>query len=114
MKTRRELLCNFCRAAGAWGLAGSLNRLGMVNAYAQTTPNYRALVCVFLFGGNDSNNLIVPMNSYTQYANVRGPLVLAQNTLLPVAAATGNVPYGLHPNLAGLQTLFTQKKAAIV
>ena len=92
-----------------------MTRFGMVNALAQsTTPNYKALVCIFLFGGNDGNNLIVPLNAYTAYAKARSLLALPQNTLLPVAAATGNVPYGLHPNLTGIQQLFNLKKAAIV
>jgi uncharacterized protein (DUF1501 family) len=88
----------------------------MVNALAQTPPasDYKALVCVFLFGGNDGNNLIVPLNAYAKYAAARTLLALPQNTLLPVTAATGNAPYGFHPNLTGIQTLFTQKKAAVV
>ncbi|HEY1341908.1 MAG TPA: hypothetical protein VGF59_30560, partial [Bryobacteraceae bacterium] len=62
MTRRRDFMLNCCRAAAAWGFAGSVTRFGMVNALAQTssTPNYKALVCVFLFGGNDGNNLIVP------------------------------------------------------
>jgi uncharacterized protein (DUF1501 family) len=109
-------MLNCCRAAAAWGFAGSVTRFGMVNALAQTssTPNYKALVCVFLFGGNDGNNLIVPLNSYSQYSKIRGPLAIPQNQLLPAAAVTGSQPVGFHPNLTGLQQLFTQKKAAVV
>jgi len=104
-----------CGSAAAWGFAGSLGRFGMVNALAQSsTPNYKALVCIFLFGGNDGNNLIVPMSSYSSYAGIRGPLALAQNTLLQAAAVTGGATYGFHPNLPGLQQLFTSKKLAIV
>jgi len=40
--------------------AASFNRFGLVNALAQGTQDYKALVCVFLFGGNDSNNMVVP------------------------------------------------------
>src|SRR5260370_6723954 len=115
MNSRRDFLRCACQSAAAWGFAGSMARFGMVNALAQsTTPNYKALVCVFLFGGNDGNNLIVPLNSYSQYAKIRRVLALPQNTLLPVAAATGNVPYGFHPNLGGVHQLVWLKKAAIV
>jgi uncharacterized protein (DUF1501 family) len=87
-----------------------------MNAMAQTTSNYKALVCVFLFGGNDSNNLIVPNSTagYQQYSKVRSNLALPQNQLLPVTATTGNTPYGFHPRFTELQQLFTQKKLAVV
>jgi len=112
---RRDFLRAAFQSTAAAGMAGTLSRLGLVNAYAQSsTPNYRALVCVFLFGGNDGNNLIVPLAAYNAYSTIRGSIALAQNVLLPVAAATGGAAYGFHPNLPGIQQLFTQKKAAVV
>jgi uncharacterized protein (DUF1501 family) len=83
----------------------------MVTAHAQPAADYKALVCVFLFGGNDSNNMIVPIDSrYTPYQTMRGPVALAPGVLLP-AGATG---YGLHPSLINLQRLFNQQQAAAV
>ena len=48
--TRRDLLRVGCCTIGSLGLASSLSRLGMMNVMAQSAPDYRALVCVFLFG----------------------------------------------------------------
>jgi uncharacterized protein (DUF1501 family) len=60
----------------------------LLPALAQNGPDYRALVCVFLFGGNDSNNTIVPMDdaSYKAYQTVRGTLGLAASALKPVTS----------------------------
>ncbi len=114
MMTRRTLL----RAgAGAFTLLASgsrLARFGMLNAAAN---DYKALVCVFLFGGNDANNLIVPMSSqgYAAYQAARGGvLALPQSSLAPVSTVTGNVPYGFHTRLTPLQQLFLQKKVAVL
>jgi uncharacterized protein (DUF1501 family) len=87
-----------------------------MSAYAQTTADYRALVCIFLFGGNDGNNLIVPLDtsSYDAYSQIRGSLALASSALLPVTAKTGSRPFGLHPKLANLQKLFGGGQAAVV
>ena len=68
-----------------------------------------------MFGGNDSNNTIVPTGSgYSGYSTVRGGLALPQNTLLPVTA-DGNTPYGLHPSLVQIKQLYEmQKKVAMI
>jgi uncharacterized protein (DUF1501 family) len=114
-KTRR----NFLRSIGTLGAAGcgaGFTRLGLISANAQSSTGYRALVCVFLFGGNDSNNTIVPLDSvrYAKYAAGRGPLALAQGALLPVSAKGGAETYGFHPQLAGLRALYQQRKLAAV
>ena len=72
--TRRGFLRTGCCAA-AGVAAASFTRLGLVNAFAQGT-DYKALVCVFLFGGNDANNMIVPYSSsdYANYAKIRAGL----------------------------------------
>jgi uncharacterized protein (DUF1501 family) len=88
-------------------------------AAAATLPgDYKALVCVFLFGGNDSNNLLVPVDTtdYNSYAAVRQGLALPQASLLqinPLSGGDGRV-FGLHPSATGLQTLFGQQKLAIL
>jgi len=86
---------------------------GMLNSLAQTSSSYKALVCVFLFGGNDSNNTIIPFDTsgYQNYATLRGPLSIAQNTLLPL----GPLPnFALNPNLPEVQSLFNSGNAAFV
>ena len=72
--------------------------------------DYRALVCVFLHGGNDSFNMIVPRSDaeYNAYAAARQNLAIAQADLLPLTPAVPDVvAYGLHPSMAGLQGLLT-------
>lgn len=88
----------------------SLGYFGVLDALAQT-GDYKALVCVFLFGGNDSNNTIVPMGvKYNDYSKVRGAATgLAQNVLLPVTDR--GEQYGFHPQLTRIQALYNQGKA---
>ena len=108
MMTRRTLLS----LLGAAPLA----RLSRLSAAAGGT-DYKAMVCIFLFGGNDANNLIVPMSTqgYADYAKARSSvLTLSQSALLPVTTATGASPYGFHPQLTAFQQLFVQKKLAVV
>ena len=115
MNTRR----NFLRSCGSLAAAGAgahMLRLGEISAMAQSSPNYKALVCVFLFGGNDANNMIIPLDAarYSAYQAMRPNIALASNVLLPVAAGGGQVPYGLHPRLTNVQRLYNQQKAAMV
>src|ERR1035438_5254733 len=68
----------FLKVAGLAPLA----RLASMNAFATPAPvssNYKALVCIFMFGGNDGNNMIVPAPGtpeYTNYKNIRGSIAL--------------------------------------
>jgi len=102
-------------------LAG-LGRFGMMSALAAPTcTDYKALVCIFLFGGNDSNNLIVPTDSrFSLYNTARGNpsmggLALAQNSLLPLNSASPTGPtYGMHPAAPELQTLYNSNNLALL
>ncbi|MCH8117138.1 MAG: DUF1501 domain-containing protein, partial [Proteobacteria bacterium] len=79
--------------------------------------DYRALVCVFLFGGNDSFNMLVPRSNaeYAVYAASRQNLAIAQQDLLPINPVTGDgTLYGLHPSMAALQGVFDSGSAAFV
>jgi uncharacterized protein (DUF1501 family) len=99
---------------GMLGLSGLMGRLGLISAMAQSATEYQALVCIFLFGGNDSNNIIVPIDSrYKQYQGIRSNLALSEAELLPIAAADGT-PYGLHPKLRELQGLYEAGVGAFV
>lgn len=81
-------------------------------AAASSGSDYKALVAVFLNGGNDSHSTIIPRNAgYAGYASGRGALSLAENTVLPL---DGTTLAGLHPNLTGLQTLWNSGKLAAV
>ncbi len=80
-------------------------------------PDYKALVCVFLFGGNDSYNMLVPRSNaeYNVYAASRQNMAIAQTDLLPINPLTPDgADYGLHPMMADVQTLFETNRAAFV
>jgi uncharacterized protein (DUF1501 family) len=115
--TRRDILRAGCCSAASFAMTSALGRLNLIHALATgQSSGYQALVCIFLFGGNDSNNLIVPNDTpgYQNYANIRANLALPQNSLLPIIAKTDNIPYGLHPNFPGLQALFNSGQLALV
>jgi Protein of unknown function (DUF1501) len=115
LHTRRDLLRLTCCSAVGASLVSGLSKLGLVSALAQGTTDYKALVCIFLFGGNDGNNLLVPTDSrYTQYLQARSVLALPENQLLPLQVS-GQSIYGLHPNMPEMQGYFNnQKSLAIV
>lgn len=80
-------------------------------------PDYKALVCVFLFGGNDSFNMVVPRSAaeYNVYAASRQNLAIAQGELLPITPMTPDgAAYGLHPAMPGIQSLFESGRAALL
>src|ERR1700734_1508951 len=112
MRTSRRTFINCASLAAAGNILG-LRPFGALNALAQSSGNYKALVCVFLFGGNDANNTLIPFDAtgYGQYSSLRGDLALAQNTLLPLTPAPN---FALHPSLPDIQALFNSNNAAFV
>jgi uncharacterized protein (DUF1501 family) len=113
--SRRDFMRLACCSAATASIVSGLSKFGLVSAMAQGTSDYKALVCIFLFGGNDSNNLIVPIDTagYTNYQTIRSNLALPQASLLPLQVG-GAAKYGLHPNLPELQTLFNTNKSLAV
>jgi uncharacterized protein (DUF1501 family) len=113
--SRRDFLKRTCCTTAAGFAAASFNRFGLVNALAQSSQDYKALVCVFLFGGNDSNNMIVPFSSsgYASYQQTRSILALPQNSLLPIAPPSAG-SFGFHPKFTEIQSLFNQKHLAVL
>ena len=110
---------DFLKTSGAAALFAATPGL----AYSQVVgglgpfPDYRALVCVFLFGGNDSFNMLVPNTTaeYNAYAASRQNLALLQNDLLPITPASSSGPdFGLHPAMGAVQGLFQSGEAAFV
>ncbi len=110
---------NFLQKTALLATATGLGRIGVLNARAQSVPanDYKALVCVFMLGGNDGHNMLVPLNgsALTAYQTARGSLALPdQNTpVMPVTAKNGT-PYGLNGGLAALHPLWAQGKLAAV
>ncbi len=88
--------------------------LRSMSVYAQSSSlsDYKALICLFMRGGNDSNNMIVPMATadYSQYAAGRGPLALSQSSLLQLSG----IGYGLHSSLPTLAASFRTGNAALI
>ena len=113
---RRDFLKKTCCSAAAGFAAASFTRFGLVNALAQNATDYKALVCVFLFGGNDSNNMVIPYDTagYNAYKTARGGLALAQGSLLPIAPPSMGSPFALHPRFGALRSLFNNKHLAVL
>jgi uncharacterized protein (DUF1501 family) len=88
----------------------------MLPALAQSGPDYRALVCIFLFGGNDSNNTVIPMDdaSYKAYMALRGGLGLTGSDLTASVTSVSGAPYAFHAKLAEVASLFASKELAVV
>jgi uncharacterized protein (DUF1501 family) len=120
----------FLRAAAAGGIAYAFGRTpGTVYAQAAGTggfADYKALVCLFLFGGNDSWNMVVPTSTaeYNAYARSRGggtasSLAIPQASLLPIVLGAGGTvqngqTFGFHPSMTGARDLYAAGKLAVV
>jgi uncharacterized protein (DUF1501 family) len=118
---RRDFLRKSAYALGTATVATGFRRLGLINALAmQNAPtDYKAMVCIFMNGGNDCNNTIVPLDTtgYNNYSSARAAsgLAIPQANLLPVTVpGMSNAQFGLHPSLTHLQTLYNQQKLAVV
>ncbi|HSQ23177.1 MAG TPA: DUF1501 domain-containing protein [Pyrinomonadaceae bacterium] len=133
-RTRREFLRDSACSLTAAAVVSSLDRFSAVNAMVQqqpeVAPDYKALVCVFLNGGSDGNNMVVP---YTGYSDANGydatrtasGLAIPKSALVQISPPNqgGNV-FGLHPNLSpevanagqlpGLMGPWNQGKLAIL
>ncbi len=117
MKTTRR---QFLQRLAATGLA-TPNLLGALAALASrpaaaATGDYKALVCIFQLGGNDSFNMVIPRSNaeYNEYAAARQTLAIAQADLLPINPLVGDgADYGLHPAMPEAQVLFEAGELAI-
>ena len=138
--SRRKFLGACCASVTATGMLSALAQLRLIGAVASPEngplaapgiaaapqPDFKALVCLFLAGGNDANNLIVPTDNatYAAYALGRGALALPQASLLGITPRTSDGrTWGLHPSLGinpdgtgngGLKGLFDQGKLAVL
>lgn len=137
-QSRREFLKKSACGLSMITLATQMEHFGLMSTLAQSVgetvsggADYKALVCVFLAGGNDGNNTVIPNHSdssvsnYSAYSAARNTqgLAILQNQLLPISVPRmGNLSYGLHPSLGpvtggtnnGIHELWAQNKMAIV
>src|SRR5260370_3156615 len=102
--TRREFLAGTgCMALSGAAYAASINKLSLMNLFAAASApddaNYKALVCIFLFGGNDANNMLIAYDNCADYAAARAgaPFEIAQADLLQINAPSQGQSFGL-PN----------------
>ncbi len=127
MKPRRHFIGQCCAAVGTTGLLSALGQLRVLGAVAADSlptraaalpADYKALVCVFLQGGNDATNVLVPSDasSHATYARARADLAVPQASLLPISPRrfSDGRTYGLHPSVPGLQQLFASGKLAVL
>jgi len=128
--SRRDFLVrSTCAALGAAAFQSTIKQFGLANLLAvdgvkdsPQSPNcsggYKALVCIFLNGGNDGNNMVIPYDGtyYPSYAATRGGLAIPQSTLTPMnnPPSMGGRQFAFHPNMAPLTALFNQGKLAVV
>jgi len=116
IRSRREFLMSSLRSVSALGAMSALGRFGQINAFAASPTGYQALVCIFLGGGNDGHNTVIPISTaqqnYSLYAKNRQSLALSQGSLLPVS--NGSDLYGFHPSMPEMQTLYNQGKMAVL
>lgn len=104
-------------ALGSSALYATMARMQMANALVSPGDDYKALVCIFLLGGNDAFNMIVPSSTteYGHYLATRKTLAIDKKTLLPIVPATNSgVSYGLHPSMTGIKKLFDNKHLSLV
>jgi uncharacterized protein (DUF1501 family) len=115
--SRRDLLRLGGRTLSTIGAAAAFGRAGLMTARAQSSSDYKALVCIFLFGGNDANNMLVPNEAatYANYQKIRQNLALPQGSLVAIHDSPTTTAYGLHPGFAPIAALYNvSKRLALV
>lgn len=117
--SRREFITRNCAAVGTASLFSSLLSLRLTAGAVSgsSLPGYKALVCLFLAGGNDSYNMLIPRQqaAYDQYKRTRSTLALPMENLLQLQSeGQAFSEFGLHPSLPVLKDLYGQGKAAFL
>jgi uncharacterized protein (DUF1501 family) len=127
-QSRRKFLGQCCAAVGTTGLMSALSQLRVIGAVAADSldwpraaapsPDFKALVCLYLQGGNDATNMLVPSDnsSYSAYAKSRIEVAVAQSSLLPISPRTfsDGRSWAMHGSVPGLRDLFAGGKLAVL
>lgn len=112
-----------CASVGLSSLLSSLLTLRLTGSVSEATlpvsanDDYKAMICLFFAGGNDSFNMLVPRqeDAYAEYAATRDVIALPRESLLPITSAgQAFSEFGIHPRLTGLQQLYNDGKLAFV
>ncbi len=114
-RSRRNFLRN-CALFGATGVASSYTTLGVLSssALAATRPEgYRAMVCLYLSGGNDCNILVEDSDDYYDaYLEQRGNRALDRDAVLKIDSGTDK--YGIHPSMGEVRDLYNAGNLAFI
>ncbi|MEM7791036.1 MAG: DUF1501 domain-containing protein, partial [Verrucomicrobiota bacterium] len=108
-----------CAAVSATPILSTLLNLRMANAAVASTTDpmdYRALVCFFFGGGNDSFNMLIPKGNteYNEYATTRSDQSIAQNSILALNGVHNGKTLGVHPGMPEIQSLYNSGRLAFV
>lgn len=117
--SRRQFLGQAsCAAVGSSALFSSILNLGMTSRLAADVPasvgDYKAMVCLFLGGGNDSFNMLIPYDEYSEYAATRGDIALPQGDLANTIITGQGKQFAIHPGMPELKTLYDGGELAFV
>ena len=124
---RRQFLASMLSLVGGTAAPFALNLAAMGTAAAQSATDYKAVVCLFMNGGNDGHNTVLATDStsWNEYQRIRTTSD-ADSIALPALGATGGVlpispsgaqagrAFALHPTLGSIKTLFDAGRAAII
>jgi uncharacterized protein (DUF1501 family) len=110
--SRRTLLGMGLRSVTTFGALSLFKNVAKAGAKRSTD---QVVVSINLIGGNDSNNMVVPLGAeYDNYARGRGELALAKDSLLSISSSRQQGTFGLHPSLGELSGLYETGALAIV
>ncbi|MBI5767234.1 MAG: DUF1501 domain-containing protein [Verrucomicrobia bacterium] len=128
MQTRRKFLGQCCAAVGTTGLLSALSQLRVIGAVAADSldrqraaavpADFKALVCLYLQGGNDATNVLIPSDnsSYASYSKSRIEVAVAQSSLLSIAPRkySDGRSWAMHGSVPGFRDLFASGKLAVL
>ena len=89
----------------------------IANSTSLVDPEFKALVCIFMSGGNDSYNMLMPRDTaeYADYAATRSNIAIPLNEMLSIFPnAAGGRLFGIHPSMTRSQQLFNDGKMAFI
>lgn len=112
----RNSVCAGLGMAASSGAAFDLQKILAATKLSAKFDDYKALVCIFLYGGNDGDNTIVPRGSgYSAYATQRTALAIPQDDILPINPINSDGrEWGFNPRFAEMQSMFESGKLAVL
>ncbi len=112
---RRSFVTQSTRALACAGLGPIIQQLAGTRLIAQATDGYKAIVCVFLGGGIDGNNLVVPMDDrYSSYAQPRSAICVPRGQLNVLKPTSKGEAFGLNPRLPKVSAMYNSGEVALL